>query len=110
MITSVAHPSTELGRLVDRIRDIVARELPAAETSRAVAEALRFCLDSEHLVSEEHRVANVHHYQQHVMHVESDSSFSIVSLVWLPGQQTPCRTTATNVRSSSVSMSAHSLF
>ncbi|MGH3448161.1 MAG: hypothetical protein ACRDP4_11135, partial [Nocardioidaceae bacterium] len=29
------------------------------------------------------------HYVQHVVHVADDGSFSIVALVWLPGQATP---------------------
>lgn len=28
-------------------------------------------------------------YRQHVLHVEPDGTFSIVALVWLPGQETP---------------------
>jgi 3-mercaptopropionate dioxygenase len=28
-------------------------------------------------------------YRQHVRHVEPDGSFSVVTLVWLPGQPTP---------------------
>lgn len=28
-------------------------------------------------------------YRQHLLHAEPDRSFSIVALVWMPGQQTP---------------------
>jgi predicted metal-dependent enzyme (double-stranded beta helix superfamily) len=28
-------------------------------------------------------------YCQHILHVEADGSFSVVALVWLPGQSTP---------------------
>ena len=41
------------------------------------------------LLRPEDRVGDPNDYKQHILHVENDGSFSIVSLVWLPGQVTP---------------------
>ncbi|MCC5948369.1 MAG: cysteine dioxygenase family protein [Nitriliruptoraceae bacterium] len=52
-------------------------------------------LVAEHLLSEpdfledRHRVPSDDEYQQHVVHVHPEGKYSIVSLVWQPGQATP---------------------
>jgi len=37
----------------------------------------------------EHRAASTDGYQQHVVHVHPQGRYSVVALVWLPGQATP---------------------
>ena len=89
MLGSSTRRRSPLSQLVADIRTVVVRELTPAETSEAVAEVLRAHLHSEGLLSEADRMADDERYQQHVLHVEPDGSFSVISLVWLPGQRTP---------------------
>lgn len=59
---------------------------PAVATR--VAKALTGHLADPSLLDPEHREPDPSHYRQHVLHVEPDGSFSVVALVWLPGQET----------------------
>lgn len=78
-----------LDDLISDIREVVARGDDAAPTSQAVAEALGHHLSVPGLLPEEARASNPDGYRQNILHVEPDGSFSIVALVWLPGQRTP---------------------
>lgn len=78
-----------LRRLVDEIREAVAPGGDADETSRRVTRTLERHLAVPDLLPAEARVADPERYRQNIVHVEPDGSFSIVALVWLPGQQTP---------------------
>lgn len=78
-----------LRRLIDEIREAVAPGGDAAETSRRVTRTLERHLAVPDLLPAEARVADPERYRQNIVHVEPDGSFSIVALVWLPGQQTP---------------------
>lgn len=89
MASSITEPRSTLSQLVCDIRNIVVKELTPAQTSGAVAKALDPYLDSDDLLTQADRAASDENYLQHVLHVEPDGSFSIVSLVWLPGQRTP---------------------
>lgn len=80
---------TPLTDLVTRIRIVVARNLPEGETAEQVAHYLRPALRQPGLLEERHRQGSQDGYTQHVLHVEPDGSFSVVALVWLPGQATP---------------------
>jgi len=53
-----------------------------------VAGALRPFLGHPRLLSPEQCQSDPERYRQHILHVEGDGSFSIVSLVWRPGQST----------------------
>lgn len=75
--------------LVAGVRDVVARREPAARTARLVADVLRARLPGPGILDPAERVGDPAHYVQHVLHVEPGGSFSIVGLVWLPGQVTP---------------------
>jgi 3-mercaptopropionate dioxygenase len=59
------------------------------ETADRVAAALRGRLPGPGLLSPEQLAGNPAGYQTHLVHAEPDGSFSIVVMVWLPGQQTP---------------------
>ncbi|WP_152352552.1 cysteine dioxygenase family protein [Brachybacterium subflavum] len=78
-----------LRRLIDEIRGAVAAGGDAAETSRRVTRTLERHLVVPDLLPAQARVADPERYRQNIVHVEPDGSFSIVALVWLPGQQTP---------------------
>lgn len=75
--------------LIQGIRDAVARDDDAAATSKAVGDVLRGFLHVPDLVPESARASDSVAYRQNLLHVEDDGSFSIVALVWLPGQRTP---------------------
>ncbi|WP_258175147.1 cysteine dioxygenase family protein [Actinopolyspora mortivallis] len=83
------HQNPRLTELTDAIRECVRAGRSQAHTADLVRDALRPFLDVPGLLREDQRVGDPEHYLQHVLHVEPDASFSVVALVWLPGQQTP---------------------
>lgn len=87
--TPPAGNGSALAGVVARLRPIVARGMPADATSAAVADELRGGVPSPELLSPAQRRGLPDRYQQHVLHVADDGSFSIVALVWRPGQDTP---------------------
>ena len=58
------------------------------ETVDAVCSALRPALSSPDLLLPEHRVGDPAGYRSHLLHVAPDGGFSLIALVWLPGQAT----------------------
>jgi predicted metal-dependent enzyme (double-stranded beta helix superfamily) len=82
--------------LTERMREFVldlellveAHPQPGARAA-AVARELRELLRSCDVLRPEHMEPAPDGYRQHVVHVDPLSRFSVVSLVWLPGQQTP---------------------
>ena len=58
-------------------------------TSRRVARALRRHLPGPEILTAAERDGHPGAYQQHLLHAEPDGSFSVVGLVWRPGQITP---------------------
>lgn len=75
--------------LVDELRAVVAEQLCPADTATAVCARLRPYLARPDLLHPLQTEGDPHEYRQHVVHAEPDGSFSLVSLVWLPGQCTP---------------------
>jgi predicted metal-dependent enzyme (double-stranded beta helix superfamily) len=59
------------------------------ETADRVVAALRGRLPGPGLLSPGQLAGNPSGYQTHLVHAEPDGSFSVVVMVWLPGQQTP---------------------
>lgn len=88
--TTTPRPQTtaRLDRLVDEVRKVVRRGLPHDRTARLVGERLGHHLGAADLLTGRQSEGDPDHYRQHVLHAEGDGSFSIVSLVWLPGQRT----------------------
>lgn len=80
---------TSLARLVAGIRAAIASEPDDARRASGVAAVLGPMLGDPALVAPQQREPDPTHYRQHVLHVEPDGSFSVVALVWLPGQETP---------------------
>ena len=60
-----------------------------ADVARAVASAVERALPTPGLLAAEHQRASTECYRQHLLYVDPDGAFSIVALVWLPGQRTP---------------------
>jgi len=90
MTASMTSPtSVALERLIASIRSIVQAESDPEVIGAGVAEALAPHLGNPDLLTDKQLVPDPNHYRQHILHVEPDGSFSIVALVWLPGQETP---------------------
>jgi predicted metal-dependent enzyme (double-stranded beta helix superfamily) len=87
--TTRAGTPTRLHELADAIRAGVRSAIdPRGQADRAAA-ALRSFLNDPGLLLPSQREPDPSHYRQHILHVEDDGAFSIVALVWLPGQATP---------------------
>ncbi|MBD3930366.1 cysteine dioxygenase family protein [Streptomyces chumphonensis] len=74
--------------LVDEIRDVVGRGLPPDITAYLVGERLGPHLGTADLLTPQQREGDPEHYRQHLLHAEPGGGFSVVALVWLPGQRT----------------------
>jgi 3-mercaptopropionate dioxygenase len=81
--------SAALQQLIRDVREVVRSCTCASETGERVAELLRPRLGTQDFLTPEQMEPAADGYRQHVLHVEENGSFSIVSLVWLPGQCTP---------------------
>jgi 3-mercaptopropionate dioxygenase len=88
MTTTQTRPVGELTDLVHGVRTAVAAHADWPATVRLVAEQLRRHLPSPDVLTAEQRLGSPDGYRSHTMHVEPDGSFSIVALVWRPGQIT----------------------
>ena len=77
-----------LGELVDAVRVAVAAHEDWGATARLVARALERHLPSPDVLTPEQRAGDPERFRSHLLHVEPGGSFSIVGLVWLPGQVT----------------------
>jgi 3-mercaptopropionate dioxygenase len=87
-VTITTDPEIELTELVDGVRSAVATHAGWADTARLVGDELREHLPSPNVLSAEQRLGSPDGYLTHTLHVEPDSSFSIMALVWRPGQLT----------------------
>jgi predicted metal-dependent enzyme (double-stranded beta helix superfamily) len=61
---------------------------PAARAAAATA-LLPDLLAHPEAIGPEHRIPADDSYQQHIVHVHPEGSYSLVALVWRPGQATP---------------------
>jgi 3-mercaptopropionate dioxygenase len=82
-------PKSDLEALVTGIRTAVGRHADWPETARLVAAELKRRLPSPDILTEEQRTGAAARYMSHVLHTEPDGAFSILALVWRPGQTTP---------------------
>ncbi|GAA4872547.1 cysteine dioxygenase family protein [Actinomycetospora straminea] len=62
---------------------------PGTPRVDAVGAALAPYLGDPRLLTPEQCVGDPARYRQHLLHVADDGAFSLVALVWLPGQTTP---------------------
>ena len=84
-----APPSRCPAGLTAAIRQAVRRPAGWGQTAQHVAGALRRALPGPELLTAAERGGDPGGYQTHLMHAEPDGSFSIVAVVWRPGQVTP---------------------
>ena len=75
--------------LASALRAVLGRKADWKETSRLAAGALERNLPSPGILTEAQRIGDPEGYRSYVLHTEQDGSFSIVALVWRPGQATP---------------------
>lgn len=86
--TATTPISAALSELISGIRRVVRSEQDPGSTGSAVAEILQPYLGRDDLLTRDQMAPAEGCYRQHVLHVEPGGSFSVVSLVWLPGQCT----------------------
>jgi predicted metal-dependent enzyme (double-stranded beta helix superfamily) len=85
----VGRRTDELDELVGAVREVVGRHESWTETANAVARELERHLPSPDVLTAEQRRGDPDRYRAHVLHTEPDGSFSVLALVWRPGQKTP---------------------
>src|SRR6187399_3152431 len=83
-----AETPTEITDLVAGVRTAVATRADWSGTAELVVEQLRQHLPSPDVLTATQRLGSPDGYTSHTLHVEPDGSFSIVALVWRPGQLT----------------------
>ena len=81
-------PLSQLTHLVAGVRAAVAARADWSETAQLVAAQLRRHLPTPDVLTPEQRLGSPDGYRSHTLHVEPDGSFSIIALVWRPGQVT----------------------
>jgi len=81
-------PTGRLSALVAGVRDAVGTHAGWDETAQLVADQLRRHLPGPDVLTAEQRLGAPEGYRSHTLHAEPDGSFSIVALVWRPGQLT----------------------
>lgn len=82
-------PRPGLEPLVDALHQAVRDLRTPDETAGDVADVLRMHLLGPEVLTEAELRGDPHAYTQHVLYVDPDGAFSVVALVWLPGQETP---------------------
>jgi 3-mercaptopropionate dioxygenase len=78
-----------LDELVTAVRGVVSKHADWHQTAQLVAGELRRRLPTPEILPAEQRVGDPEGYQSHLLYVEPGGAFSIVALVWRPGQVTP---------------------
>jgi 3-mercaptopropionate dioxygenase len=80
--------SAGLEELVTAVRGVVDRHADWRQTARLVAGEVERHLPSPDVLTAEQRAGDPAGYRSYPLHTEPDGSFSIVALVWRPGQVT----------------------
>src|SRR3954467_6195844 len=88
MTATHTHSRTELDELLGGVRTAVAACTDWSQTAELVAEQLRRHLPTPGVLTPEQRLGSPDGYRSHTLHVEPDGSFSIIAVVWRPGQVT----------------------
>ena len=88
MIATQTRPGSRLTELVAGVRAAVDTRAGWSETAELVAEQLRRHLPGPDVLTAEQRLGSADGYRSHTLHVEPDGAFSVVALVWRPGQVT----------------------
>jgi predicted metal-dependent enzyme (double-stranded beta helix superfamily) len=89
MTTTLIRPVDPLTRLVDGVRCAVDIHADWSRTAQLVADQLREHLPGPEILTPEQRLGSPDGYGGHTLYVAPDGAFSIIALVWRPGQLTP---------------------
>jgi 3-mercaptopropionate dioxygenase len=89
VMLSPAPTTATLSDLVSAVRGVVRQGGDWGTTAKLVAEELRAHLPGPGILTAAQREGDPAGYLSHLLHAEPDGSFSIVAMVWLPGQVTP---------------------
>jgi 3-mercaptopropionate dioxygenase len=81
-------PVAALAELVAGIRTVVDADADWSCTAELVAGQLRRNLPNPDVLTAQQRLGSSDGFRSHILHVEPDSSFSVVAAVWQPGQFT----------------------
>lgn len=88
-LISPTEPRAGVSELATAVRSVLDRHPDWRETAGLIAHELRDRLPSPDILTEEQRLGDPERYCTHLLHVEPDGSFSILAVVWRPGQVTP---------------------
>src|SRR5919197_2480875 len=88
MTATEIRPAARLSPLVAGVRTAVQRHAGWDETAQLVVDELRRHLPTPDVLTAEQRLGSPDDYTAPTLHVEPGGSFSIVALVWRPGQLT----------------------
>src|SRR3954462_6772677 len=88
MTATQIRPTGRLSPLVAGIRSAVESHADWAETAQLVADQLRLNLPTPDVLTTAQRLGSPDGYRSHTLHVAPDGAFSIIALVWRPGQLT----------------------
>src|SRR5687767_3378704 len=88
MNTTPIRPVPGLTELVDGVRAAVGVHADWPDTAQLVAAELRQHLPGPDVLTAEQRLGAPDDYRGYTLYVEPDGSFSVVGLVWRPGQIT----------------------
>ena len=88
MTATQTRPVSQLSPLVAGVRAAVDTHAGWSETAQLVAEQLRRQLPTPDVLTAEQRLGSPDGYRSHTLHVEPDGSFSVIAVVWRPGQVT----------------------
>src|SRR5690349_5884108 len=88
MTTTQTRLVNDLTNLVIGVRTAVGAHANWPDTAQLVAEQLRRHLPSPDVLTGEQRLGSADGYCSHTLYVEPDGSFSIIAVVWRPGQIT----------------------
>ncbi len=78
-----------LANFISRMNDLVENNHEPAYIAAETADHLTELLKHPEFLEERYREPDPKRYRQHVVHVHEEGLYSIVSLVWKPGQETP---------------------
>jgi 3-mercaptopropionate dioxygenase len=84
-----AQTGRRLGSLISAVRGATRTGASWAETAGLVADVLWLQMPGPEILTAEQRYGDPATYRCHLLHAEPDGSFSVVALVWRPGQATP---------------------
>lgn len=78
-----------LARYVAQVEALLAGAADEAALAARVAGALGELACERGLLTPEQRLGDAEHYTRHLLHADPDGRFTVLALVWLPGQSTP---------------------